>query len=235
MSTAAATLYDGPTSIGNAQTALSGPFSVAAFRPEGTQYADNMNRASKISETGELDTYELNPWQVTIHDQLFVLIRSGEIDAAINLLERHMTNFSQAHQVGTLQALDRALNNLSDIGYTSQISLFSERLAEQNWFQNLLADPKQAITCIFAADRGFDAMNMSKDMGSTGIGNIAKDQLPFDPSALIGTIVTRANERLEFERAPKPQINPAALAHEETLRGRRPPAPTPPWELRFAA
>ncbi len=224
MSITAATHYDGPTSIGNAQTALSGHFGVAAFKPEGPQCAHNMNRAgSEVSEAGELDTHHLNPWQITLHDQLFVLIREGEIDAAINLLERHMTSFSQAHQVGTLQALDRALNNLNDLGYTSQVSLFSEHLAQQSWFQDLLSDPKQAIANIFAPDTSFDAMDMSSDMGSTGIGNVAKYQIPFDPSALIGEIAKNAWEVLEQ------QITQAKL----TLRL---PAeePMPPW-MRHAA
>ena len=135
------------------EAALSKSFVMAAHEIP-PLYADNLNGQNKSTaeQSENWDVLELNPWQVTLHDQLYTLISKGHYEKAMDLVQEHLTNYSTAHAIGSLEALDRVLYTLDTNGYNTEVSAFLEALFNEGWFQSFTVDLSQGLNNLFTGD-----------------------------------------------------------------------------------
>lgn len=122
--------YARTDNIGSTPLDLSGAFGIST--KNGIHIHDlNKNLAETIgSEAGEYETLEMSPWQIGLKERLTNLIANGLHGQAIDLLEHHISQYSEMHKDDVLNTLERALDSLENNGFDYQAQAFVSLLTD---------------------------------------------------------------------------------------------------------
>ncbi|MGH1398415.1 MAG: hypothetical protein ACRBCT_04295 [Alphaproteobacteria bacterium] len=142
------------TKIGNTPLNLNKMFGFSTeqgiFTHEKSRIAGQLIEAI---ETGEFETYDLNPWERSLAREMMILIHEGNYDKVFDLISEGLTIDPE----GTLKALSTSLATLTDQGFDYKVSAFTEHLKLSGIMDNISFDPFESFANIFASSpAGFE-------------------------------------------------------------------------------
>lgn len=110
--------------IGNTPLDLNGAFGISSENGIHIHDLTSNANATAATEAGEYETLELSPWQIGLKERLCNLIANGLHGRALDLIDYHVSSFSDIHAADTLITLERALETLEDNGFEPQVQAF---------------------------------------------------------------------------------------------------------------